>query len=242
MLEYIFLGILQGIFEWIPVSSEGVVALGSHFLLEGVNPVDVALSLHLGTLFAVMIYFWRDWREVKMLRNTRFLKFLTIATVFSLVVGFPLYNLVTGMVLGGFLLVIMGCGLLATSYFHKTKKTLGLGLNRLGVVAGILQGLAVIPGLSRSGSTIFGLSMGKLKPSYILKYSYMMSAPVVAVSSVYLLIKNPNIVMVWPALVSSFIVGVLSLHLLMKVSSRISFFKFTLVFGLLCFVGALLVF
>ena len=60
MLDYIVLGILQGIFEWLPISSEGIVALLSQFLQKG-NPVDVALFLHLGTLLVVLIY--RKFRQ-----------------------------------------------------------------------------------------------------------------------------------------------------------------------------------
>ncbi len=53
MLNYIVLGIIQGIFEWIPVSSQGIVALASQFLIEDVHPVEVALFMHLGTFLAV---------------------------------------------------------------------------------------------------------------------------------------------------------------------------------------------
>ena len=106
-------------------------------------------------------------------------------------------------------------------------------------ITGLLQGLAVIPGLSRSGSTIFGLSFGKLSPTEILKTSYMMSAPVVAVSTLYILIENPLLKAGWPALISSFVVGIISLHFLMRVASRIDFSKFAIIFGVLCIIGGI---
>ena len=82
-------------------------------------------------------------------------------------------------------------------------------------MAGFLQGLAVIPGLSRSGSTIFGLSLGKFDSAQILKISYMMSGPIVLASSAYLFLKNPVLVFeAWPSLISSFLVGLISLHFL----------------------------
>ena len=99
MSDYIILGTLQGIFEWIPISSEGIIALTSEFL-EKEDPIDIALFLHLGTLLAVLIYFRKDWQEVLSLRNPKLLRFLIIATVISLFVGYPLYGLVKGVVAG----------------------------------------------------------------------------------------------------------------------------------------------
>lgn len=239
MWTYSLLGIIQGIFEWIPISSEGVVALISQAVTRDVNPVDIALFLHLGTLFAVFVYFRRDWKEVLMLKNLKLLKFLIISTIISLAVGYPLYRVVRNMALGGSLLLVMGAGLMLTAYFHRKRSFYEIGFNKLAVIAGFLQGLAVIPGLSRSGSTIFGLSLGELHPSKILKISYMMSAPVVLASSIYLFLESPALIVEgWASLVTSFVVGVLLLHFLIKVAQRINFFKFALFFGLLCFLGA----
>lgn len=234
----ILIGILQGIFEWLPISSEGIVALFSSFFVEGLNAIDVAIFLHLGTLVAVLVYFWREWKEVLLIKDKGLLKFLVITTIVSLIVGYPIYQLVRSLAMGSVLLLIMGIGLLGTSYFHKSKKKFNISKNWLAVIAGILQGLAVIPGLSRSGSTIFGLSLGDLKPEKILKISYMMSAPVVLVAAVFLALETPVLMIGWPALLASFLVGLVSLHFLMRLSQRINFFKFTLVFAVLCFIGA----
>jgi len=239
MLDYILLGTLQGIFEWIPISSEGIVALYSQFLIEDVNFLDVAIFLHLGTLFAVLIYFRKDWKEVLTFKNKVLLRFLIIATVISLGVGFLVYNTMSKITLGAGLLLVMGVGLLFTSFFQRKGKTFNISLDRLALITGILQGFSVIPGLSRSGSTIFGLSLGKINPSEILKYSYMMSAPVVLASSSYLMLKNPALISQgWVSLIFSFLIGLISLHFLIKISQRINFSKFTLIFGILCLFGA----
>lgn len=239
MWPYIFLGILQGIFEWIPISSEGVVALVSGFLKLKANLIDTALFLHLGTLFAALFYFRKDWKEVLTLKNPRLMRFLIFSTLVSLAIGYPVYKLISNTIVGSGLLIIMGVGLLFTAFFQKTKKPLLLNFDQLALAAGFLQGLAVIPGLSRSGGTIFGLSLSKLTPTHILKISYLMSAPVVLVSSAYLFLKNPNLTFIgWPGLVSSFLVGLLSLHFLISWSQKINFFRFALIFSLLCFLGA----
>ena len=238
MLEFILLGVAQGIFEWLPISSEGIVALMSSFLVDGMNAVDIALFLHIGTLLAVLVYFRKDWKEVILLKDKRILKFLIIATIISLIIGYPAYRFVRNIAIGTSLLFVVAIGLLITSYFHKSKQRFALELSQVSVIAGFLQGLAVIPGLSRSGSTIFGLSLGDIKTEEILKFSYMMSVPVVVASTVFILITNPLVAAGWPALISSFVVGLITLHFLMKFSQKINFFWFTFVFGILCLIGA----
>jgi len=241
MWSYIFLGILQGLFEWIPISSEGIVALTSQFLIEEVNPVDIAIFLHLGTLFAVLVYFRKDWKQVFTLKDKKLLRFFIISTFISLIVGYPLYNRVSNEAIGSRLLAVMGLGLLLTAFFHKTKITFKMSFDQLAFITGFLQGLAVIPGLSRSGSTIFGLSQGRLTPLETLKISYMMSLPVILVSSVYIYLNNPVFLYEgWPSLIVSFLVGTLSLKFLINLSQKINFFQFALVFGLLCFLGAVI--
>lgn len=239
MNEYILLGIIQGIFEWIPISSEGVVALASQFLIGDFRPVDLSLFLHLGTFFAVLVYFRKDWQEILMLKNLKLLKFLLIATLISLVIGYPLYKMVENAVAGNALLIVMGFGLLITAYFNKAKRTFEISSKKLAIMTGFLQGLSVIPGLSRSGATIFGLSLGKTEPQEVLKVSYLMSAPVVFVSSIYLFLEEPTLVFeAWPALIFSFLLGILTLGFLLRIARRINFFKFALIFSFLCFLGA----
>ncbi|PIR01854.1 MAG: hypothetical protein CO031_02800 [Candidatus Nealsonbacteria bacterium CG_4_9_14_0_2_um_filter_37_38] len=251
-MSYILLGILQGIFEWIPISSEGVVALVAQFLPGLKSPLDLALFLHLGTALAVLIYFGKDWMNILSFKDKNLLQFLIIATLISLAVGFPVYKLLKGVAIGAGLLLVMGLGLLFTAYFQRTSTAgkpsrpagwlpakLNLNPNQLAAICGFLQGLSVIPGLSRSGSTIFGLALGGVEPFQILKISYMMSLPVVLASSCYLFLENPILICEsWRSLFFSFSVGILSLHFLIKISQKINFSKFALIFGILCLIGA----
>ncbi len=242
MKFYFFLGILQGIFEWLPISSEGVVALTSQIFKINFSPIDCALFLHLGTLFAVLIYFRRDFQRIITLKDPKLTKFLLITTLVSLAVGFPLYKAVKEVGLGRNLLFLTGFGLFLTAYFQRKQKKLEISENKLAFLVGFLQGLAVIPGLSRSGATIFGLSLKQRKPSQILKISYLISAPPVgAMVGYFLITRNPSLIS-WPALITSFLMGVLSLNFLIKLSAKINFFKFALIFGILCFLGALITF
>jgi len=243
MIEFIILGIIQGIFEWFPISSEGMVAIVSKILTPSLNPIDLGLFLHLGTLFAVILYFWKDWVAVITLKDKDMFKFLLIATPLSLILGYPLYQLVRNMgSIGSGLLLVVGIGLLLTSLTQKLKLNLDFNTSMMAIVSGILQGLSVVPGLSRSGSTIFGLSLGQIEPREILRKSYMMSVPIVIVASTFLMINQPVLYVAWPAIISSFVVGILTLHYLLKLSKRINFSIFTTSFGILCIIGAILSF
>lgn len=241
MLEQIILGTIQGIFEWIPISSEGVVALVGQFFTKETNPVEMALFLHLGTLMAVLIYFREDWVKLITFKSNKLLLFLLISTPISLVLGLTLYESVKNIAIGNSLLLMTGLGLLLTAYFHKEKRCLNWAMWKVAIISGIAQGLSVIPGLSRSGSTMFGLSFGDLEPPEILRYSYIMSVPAVVASSGYLILKGSIPALAnWPALLLSFVVGFASLNLILNLSRKINFYQFALSFGILCLAGAVL--
>jgi undecaprenyl-diphosphatase len=242
IINYLILGVLQGVFEWIPISSEGVVAIAAQYLKAEVNPVDFALFLHLGTLLAALCYYWRDWIKVLTFKDRELIKFLIIATVISLPLGFVVHDLTADTAVGAGLLLLTGVCLLFTAYFQAKKINLHLSLNKLAAISGVLQGLAALPGFSRSGSTIFGLSLGDLPPAQIMRLSYIMSVPAVVASTGYFIVfKSEGLSLdIWPAIAASFVIGLLLLEVLTRMSEKINFTNFALAFASLCFAGAAL--
>jgi len=242
--NYLILGFLQGVLEWIPISSEGMVALAARYLGASQNPVELALFLHAGTLLAALIYYRRDWVQVLMLKDLPLIKFLAITAAVSLPLGFVVSQMAARMAMGAGLLALTGVGLLFTARFQEKKINLNIGQNKLTMLAGLMQGFAAIPGFSRSGSTIFALSLGDLPPAKILRLSYLMSVPAVAASTAYLAVFKAEdfSLALWPALAASFAVGWLTLDFLTKFAAKINFAKFALFFALLCFAGAALEF
>ena len=240
--EYVILGVAQGIFEWLPISSEGVISLLGEALKIEMNVVDTALFLHLGTALASLVYFKKEWKEIILLKNRKMVRMLLIVTPISLLVGLPVYKLVRSFAIGNSLLFLTGFALLVTAYFHKKKLTKKMGDVGVSIVTGLVQGLAAIPGVSRSGSTIFGISLGEEEaPEEILKMSYILSLPIVLASSIYLVIFERGVVMEsWIALPISFIVGMITLSWLLRVTRRVDFFWFVVSFSLLCFIGGLI--
>ena len=241
MWEYILLGALQGIFEWLPISSQGLMTIFSSFIVTDINSIDFSLFLHLGTMFAVLIFFRKDWINLILLRDKELLRFFIIASIISLSLGFVIYKTIGDIAIGSGLLFLVGFGLLLTSWFQKKNIRLNMSKDLNSIIVGLLQGVSVIPGVSRSGSTIFGLSLKENDPSEILKKSYIISLPAVAASSGYIFISNPSISSFpWIALLSSFIFGIISLKILLDFSRKINFSKITMVFGILCLIGGII--
>ena len=241
MWEYVLLGALQGIFEWIPISSQGLMTIFSSFIVTDINSIDFSLFLHLGTMFAVLIFFRKDWINLILLRDKELLRFFIIASIVSLSLGFVVYKTIGDIAIGSGLLFLIGFGLLLTSWFQKKDIRLNMNKDFNSVIVGLLQGISVIPGVSRSGSTIFGLSLKENDPSEILKKSYIISLPAVAASTGYIFINNPSISSFpWIALLSSFVFGIISLKVLLDFSKKVNFSKITMTFGILCLIGGIM--
>jgi len=241
MWEYVLLGALQGIFEWIPISSQGIITIFSSFIVTDINSIDFSLFLHLGTMFAVLIFFRKDWINLILLRDKELLRFFIIASIVSLSLGFVVYKTIGDIAIGSGLLFLIGFGLLLTSWFQKKDIRLNMNKDFNSVIVGLLQGISVIPGVSRSGSTIFGLSLKENDPSEILKKSYIISLPAVAASTGYIFISNPSIgSFPWIALLSSFVFGIISLKVLLDFSKKVNFSKITMTFGILCLIGGIM--
>jgi undecaprenyl-diphosphatase len=241
MWEYVLLGALQGIFEWIPISSQGLITIFSSFIVTDINSIDFSLFLHLGTMFAVLIFFRKDWINLILLRDKELLRFFIIASIVSLSLGFVVYKTIGDIAIGSGLLFLIGFGLLLTSWFQKKDIRLNMNKDFNSVLVGLLQGISVIPGVSRSGSTIFGLSLKENDPSEILKKSYIISLPAVIVSTGYIFINSPSISSFpWIALLSSFVFGIISLKVLLDFSKKVNFSKITMTFGILCLIGGII--
>ena len=239
MLETILFGIIQGIFEWIPLSSEAIIILSTSIIQISSSPIEAALILHFGTILSILVYFRKYCIKIITLKDKKILKFLTISTIISLLIGFPIFLLLKDFTLGPNLLILMGISLLVTGYIRKNNKNIHIKSKYLPFISGILQGLSIIPGLSRSSSTIFGLSLGMKDPKKILTISYIMSVPVVLVSTIYLSINNLLLFKNFlPGIGIAFIIGLITLHIIFSIINKIDFFKFIIIFAILSFIGA----
>lgn len=261
MLEAIVLGAIQGIVEWLPLSSEGMTVLAQIHLFGASDlsrAVSLSLFLHLGTLLAAVVYFRRDiirlarslfhWKEVD--ESTKaFVVFLVIVTIISGVFGFALllsleYAEAVLTLSARGLTLLIALALLATSillwtrregFEKRTEKDLSF-LHSL--LVGVGQGLSVIPGLSRSGTTISILLLSRIEERDALRISFIASIPLVFAGAIYLAIDGVVVgVEVIVGLIVAFVVGLGTIKLLMKIAKRIDFAAFVFVFSILMFIA-----
>jgi len=239
MLDYFLLGILQGVFEWLPVSSEGILTLVSMFSIQ--NPIDLAIFLHLGTTLSAIFYFRNELWDILTFRNKKLLMFVVISTIVSLVIAFPIYLFLSGIsaYYGLFLLLVIGIALFVTGIVLKRseergKKSIDELTRKEAAIVGILQGIAVIPGLSRSATTITGLLLLGVEQETALKLSFIMSIPVVIAANIFFVLKGVTFELGYLlALLTSFVVGILSMHVLITFSRKVDFTLFCWVLGAL---------
>lgn len=230
-LEAIISGIVQGVTEFLPVSSSGHLVI-LHKLMGLKEPQLVFdIFLHLGTLSAVFIVFWRDILKIFTV-NKKVGVFILIATIatglFISVFGKGIEAGFTNSKLVGAMLILTGAWLILGSFVRFGTSGL-TGLKSF--VIGIVQGVASIPGISRSGATISTALFLGVEPQSAARFSFLLSIPAI-VGAFLLKIRQGGfsgfgINHVF-GLITSCIVGILSLKLLLRVlrMDRLHFFGF----------------
>lgn len=238
-LDAIFLGSLQGATEFLPVSSSGHLALAQHLLGDFQQPgVLFDVLLHLGTMVAVIIYFRHDlwqlisslWRRDEMARQQRFMVGLLIAG--------SLPTAAIGLLFKDFFISLFDrpvivCGMLLVTgsllWLAERRRAGGQGRTRMSlvdaIVVGTVQGCAIIPGISRSGSTIATLLLRGVDGETAARFSFLLALPAVF-GAALLSLKDLDAVptgAVMPYLVgtaAALIIGLLCIHLLLGVIRR----------------------
>ena len=265
MFEGLVFGFLQGVTEWLPISSEGLIVLFKTNFFQQVSLdelLKLALFLHLGTTLSAVVYFRRDIVQLfKTLfhykraseGDRKLFNFLFIVTLVSGGLGLVMLRLVTE-VSQSFeptsraLTLIIGVLLLITAAILHYRSRASGETNELrhtpsgtdSLIVGLAQGLAVLPGLSRSGLTTSGLLLRRFKDHEALRLSFLASIPVVLAGNVVLNFKPGVVSLVMiVGLIASFIFGLASIHLLIKLAEKISLDKFVFIFGLLMILAVL---
>lgn len=193
--QAIVLGILQGATEFLPVSSSGHLVLVPWLLGWPAPGLAFDTVAHLGTMVAVLAYFWRDWVRLfrggwKLLlgRNLdhadgRVLVMLIVASVPALFVGFMLEEFVevafaTPPVVA-FCLLVTAALLVTAERLGRPSKMLGGMIWTDSIIVGLAQALAILPGISRSGSTIAGGLWRGLRREEAARFSFLMATPII---------------------------------------------------------------
>ncbi len=252
-IKALMLGLLQGVLEWLPISSQGnLVVLAIAFLgLEPEYALSLSVYLHLGTGLAALVYFRNEVAGILGRRTDRdreLFRFLLIATILTGLIGFPIFTFVRLTSLyGEALLALTGLALLATGVMQRdresdeTRAPTRLEV-RDGLSLGVVQGLSAIPGLSRSGVTTTALLLKGYPGEEALRLSFLMSIPAsfAAVAGLALIEGAPPVdTGILLALAASFISALVSIDLLIKLARRTRFWKLCVVLGLIALVAVL---
>ena len=243
-LQSVLLGIIQGLTEFLPVSSSGHLVFGE--LLLGIQKTGSTLFivlLHVATLFAVMIVFRKRLFDIvgSLLRfitrrskpedkeNLRLFLILIVATAATVVIALLLYQVVK-YVTGEpriISLFFIGTGLilLATIFFKGKTEYKNLTFWH-GLITGIAQGFGIFPGISRSGITISASLASGMKREQAGEYSFLLAIPAILGALVFeikdadRLVENIPLHVMALGFLASFIVGILSLVVLLKIIKR----------------------
>ncbi|MBQ7286535.1 MAG: undecaprenyl-diphosphate phosphatase [Candidatus Gastranaerophilales bacterium] len=266
-LQALITGTIQGLSEFLPISSSAHIIFSNKIyeIFAGVQAINLqeeiffSIIVHLATLLAVVIYFFKDLKQVtrdffvsiknKEYSNENFklVNYILLATFITGVIGLLLKNqvekLVSSPVVICVLLFITGIILLSSEKFYKGNKQINL---KYAILIGLAQAMAIFPGFSRSGltiSTALFCGMDRVKAA---RFSFLMSIPIIFLASfIYPLIEldfstiatfNHKAIAV--GFVASFIVGYLCIKYFMKLLGQLSL----RIFGYYCLVASVVMF
>jgi len=232
LIQTLILALIQGVTEWLPISSSGhLVIMQEYFGLA--PPVIFDVLLHVGTLLVVFIVFWKDIADITRAvarldfgaKEGKIALYIAAGNVPTVMIGFIFHEIFESFFHS---LLAVGVALLGTGcilYFSKYGKN-GKGINCLtAFLMGTAQGIALIPGVSRSGVTIATGLLSKLQKEMAFKFSFLLSIPAVIGAAVaeFALAESKNLFLeelngftMTVGIVVSMIVGYTALKLLQR--------------------------
>lgn len=230
MIAALILGIVQGLTEFLPVSSTAHLILFPWFFNWSgqVDTLTFDIALHAGTLAALIFYFWRDWIDLA-LKKQRLLGLIIFASIPAGIAGFFLNDIVEKSLreplLISLMLVTVGVLMLISEKAYKHK-----GLEKTGVkdaiIIGIAQAIAIIPGVSRSGITISAGLFRGFQREAAARLSFLLATPIIAGATLLHLKRalgghmNYDFEIFGIGIISSFIMGFIAIKFLLSFLKR----------------------
>ncbi len=243
-LEALSLGILQGITEFLPISSSGHLILAEYFLGVKGGGLTFDVFLHLGTLLAVIFYFWADWWEIlrglylgKDIWARRLFIFLIAGTIPGALAGIfledPVKTIFREPIHVAMMLALMSLPLVLAEILSRHAKSLKELRLSQAIFIGIAQALAIIPGTSRSGITMSAGLFTGLRREEAARFSFLLSAPIIAGAGIFETFKlyqnGFTITLVyWVGLLASLVSGLLVIAWLLHFLKKHTFYPFVI--------------
>lgn len=242
----IVLGIIQGIAEFLPISSSAHLIIFPYLFSWEESGLAFDVALHFGTMMAVLVLFFKDWwnlfigalKDIKTKKkstNGKMFWYLVIATIPAGIAGLLLDDFIEDVVRGklwiiALCLAIMGSLIFigdkwASKHYRKETKFEDMTLKQV-IIVGISQAFAVIPGFSRSGTTILAGRLQGISKEAITKFTFLLSVPVICGATI---LKVTDLVLtkeVIIGIVTSFATGVLAIKFLLNYIKKHDFSVF----------------
>ena len=202
ILKSLLLGIIQGLTEFLPVSSSGHLEIFKVFLdfsYDSANSLFFTLIVHLATAISAIIYFWKDVKDIiislinfKKDNDTFFAFYILISMIPAGLAGYffesEINYLFNGnLILVGFMLILTSFILYLSDRFNNFSKRLNF---KSSIIIGFAQALAILPGISRSGATIGTSIFLGLNRDVAAKFSFLMVVPIIFGSSLKIILDN----------------------------------------------------
>ncbi len=263
----LLIGIVQGVVEWLPVSSQGNLSIVVTLVtdIDPVAAVDLALFVQLGTIVSAATYYREDIREA--LENAPSWRpqvayeprnadttFVVLASAATGVVGIPLYLTLreaASALTGGVFVALIGTLLVSTGILQRASESVDIARRETPtlfdtLLVGGLQGFSILPGISRSGTTVSVMLLRGYDGPVSLRLSFLLSIPASFGAAVLVVVSNGGLPGISPlaaavALVSSALVGVLTIDALMRFVERVPFWAVCVFLGGLAVVGGIAV-
>lgn len=248
MLKNIILGIVQGIGEFLPISSSAHLILVPYLFGWSSSSMAFDIALHVGTLLAVLVVFFRDWWDLfigacnKIIHkkdsfNNKMFWYLVVATIPGALLGFLLDDLVEGFFrkqiwLIAVALAVMGVLIYlgdrwADKHYKLETDFKHISLKQAALI-GLSQALAIIPGFSRSGTTILTARLMGLSKTAATKFTFLLSVPIIAGAAVLSLGDLELSISTLIGIVTSFLVGLFTIKFLLDYIKKHDFSVFAI--------------
>jgi len=185
MIKVIVLGIIQGVTEFLPISSSGHLVIFQYLFGIKTDQLTLTVFLHFGTVIPVIIIYWEDVKGILMFKKEqRRLSWLVLVGIIPTgILGFLFEDYIEGLFssiqIVGYMLLITGLLIYLTERLSKVKFSLNKMKEHNAIIVGLAQSLAMIPGISRSGSTIVSSLLQGLDRESAAKFSFLLSVPVI---------------------------------------------------------------
>ena len=256
IIDAIILGIIQGLTEFLPISSSGHLVISKNFLNIDTPGTVMEIALHFGTMVAICSFFWKDIYLILKSIVTWFIRFITkkeaadnfeenhscmlflmivLGTVPTVIIALSFEKAFESFfslpILAGAMIVVTGCILWATKMIKEKNPGKGNVKFFDALMIGAVQGIAIIPGISRSGTTIATATFLGIKRELAAKFSFLLSVPVIfgaTISKIGDISANTiNLQSIIIGTIVATVVGFLSLLFLVNLIKKGKFYLFS---------------